>query len=311
MKLFSYKLFVSSLRLWLVLGCLYSSGLLAQDCELGLENLEDVEIKTTTSSSHSQITTVQENRNKTFNVRNTRDGACSFFVSFSSGTNVKYLRFGDKQIAYGLYDSVQRLNRLKGLPAATERNLLTGDFDGQENIESFTYFYFLETNDSVLAGLYSDSVQVELYEGVPGNHILHDSRTITFSTDIAPFINVIVQGGQGAGNKTSLNFGMAKPEKSLGFNITVDANIGYEMTLESQNRGVMRLDTQRLPSTIPYTLYKEGKRLDLSSTVNLLYLDTRQYRAVARHDFIVTIGGFGSVLSGEYEDTITVTVLAP
>jgi spore coat protein U-like protein len=310
MKLFSYKLFVSSLRLWLVLGCLYSSGVLAQDCKLRLENLEDVEIKTTTSSSHSQITTVQKKRNETFKVRNTGDGACSFFVSFSGSTNVKYLRFGDKQIAYGLYDSVQRLNPLKGLPAATERNLLTGEFKGQKNIESFTYFYFLETNDFVLAGLYSDSVQVELYEGVPGNHILHDSRTITFSTDIAPFINVIVQGGQGAGSKTILNFGMAKPEKSLGFNINVNANIGYEMTLESQNRGVMRLDTQRLPNTIPYTLYKEGKRLDLSSTVNLLYLDTSHYRAVARYDFIVTISGFDYVLSGEYEDTITVTVLA-
>ena len=82
------------------------------------------------------------------------------------------------------------------------------------------------------------------------------------------------------------------------------------MTLESENRGVMRLDTQRTPNTIPYTLYKEGQRLDLSSIVSLPYLDTSRSRAVVRHDFNVTIGGFDYVHSGEYEDTIIVTVRA-
>ncbi len=306
----NYKLSLSSLRLWLVLGCLYSSSALAQDCKLRLENLVDVEIKTTTSSSHSQISIVQNKRNETFKVRNTGDGDCPFFVSFSGSSNVRYLESAGNRIVYGLYDSVQRSNSLKGLPTATERNLLTGEFKGQTNMQSFTYFYFLETNGSVAAGLYSDSVQVELYEGVPGNHILHDSRTITFSADIVPFINVTVQGGQGAGSKTTLDFGTAKPGISLGFNINVNANTGYDITMESENRGVMRLDTQRTPNAIPYTLYKEGQRLDLSSIVKLPYLDTSISKAVARHDFIVTIGGFEYVLSGEYEDTIIVTVKA-
>ena len=309
MKLFSDILLVSPLRLWLVLGCLYSSGALAQDCKLRLQNLVDVEIKTTTSSSHSQLSTIQNKSSESFIVRNT-GGECPFFISFSGSSNVRYLRFGNKQIAYGLYDSVQRSNPLKGLPTATQRNLLTGEFKGQKNMQPFTYFYFLETNQSVAAGLYSDSVQVELYEGVPGNHILHDSRTINFSADIDSYIDVIVQGGQGAGRKTTLNFGKAKPGISLGFNINVNANTGYDMTLESENRGVMRLDTQRKPNTIPYTLYKEGQRLDLSSIVNLPYLDTSISKAVAHHDFIVTIGGFDYVLSGEYEDTIVITVKA-
>ncbi len=305
----NYKLSLSSLRLCLVLGCLYSSGALAQDCKLRLQNLVDVEIKTTTSSSHLQLSTIQNKSSENFIVRNT-GGECPFFISFSGSSNVRYLRFENKQIAYGLYDSVQRSNPLKGLPTATQRNLLTGEFKGQKNMQSFTYFYFLETNQSVAAGLYTDSVQVELYEGVPGNHILHDSRTINFSADIDPYIDVTVQGGQGVGRKTTLNFGTAKPGISLGFNINVNANTGYDMTLESENRGVMRLDTQRKPNTIPYTLYKEGQRLDLSSIVNLPYLDTSISKAVVRHDFIVTIGGFDYVLSGEYEDTIVITVKA-
>ena len=82
------------------------------------------------------------------------------------------------------------------------------------------------------------------------------------------------------------------------------------MLLESENQGVMRLDSQRLPNTIPYTLFKDGHKLDISNTVNLPYTESSHSSAVKRHDFIVTIGEFDYVLSGEYEDTITLTVMA-
>lgn len=309
MKLSNHKLSNIFLYLLYIFIVLYSANAQAQDCKLRLANLVNVEIKTSTSSGNAQYNAVQNKRNETFKVRNT-GGTCSFFISFSGSSHVRYLESVRNKIAYGLYDSVQRSNPLTGIPTATERNLLTGEFKAQEKMKSFTYFYFLEKNDVVAAGEYVDSVQVELYEGTPANHILQDTKTITFTTNIDPFVNVTVQGGQGAGRKTTLNFGTAKPGISLGFNININANTGYDMLLESENRGVMRLDTHRVPNTIPYLLFKDGHQLDISNTVKLPYTNTIRSMAVVRHDFIVTIGDFNYVLSGEYEDTITLTVSA-
>lgn len=298
----------------IILPCLFFIGLnsvnaQAQDCKLRLENLVDVEIKTNTTAGNGKYNTVQNKRNETFKVRNT-GSTCSFFISFSGSSHLRYLESARNKIAYGLYDSVQRSNLLMGIPTATERNLLTGEFKSKENIKPFTYFYFLEINDAIPAGEYTDSVRVELYEGTPGNHILHDTKTITFTTNIDPFINVTVQGGQGSGRKTTLDFGTARPGISLGFNININANTDYDMLLDSKNQGVMRLITNRLPNTILYLLSKDGHRLDISNTVKLPYTDSSRSRAVERHDFIVSIAEFEYVLSGNYEDTITITVMA-
>lgn len=300
---------VLTLLLCLFFINLHSVNAQAQDCKLRIENLVDVEIKTTTSSGNAKYNTVQNKRNETFKIINT-GGVCSFFISFSGNSHIRYLSSVSNKIAYGLFDSVQRANPLIEIPVATEKNLLTGEFKSREKVKSFTYFYFLEINDSIPAGKYTDSVQVELYEGTPGNHILHDAKTITFTTNIDPFVNVTVQGGQGAGRKTTLNFGTAKPGISLGFNININANTGYDIMLESENRGVMRLDTHRLTNAIPYILLKDGHRLDISNAVKLSYIDSSYSRAVERHDFIVSIDEFEYVFSGDYEDTITITVMA-
>jgi spore coat protein U-like protein len=307
MQLIKYYSLINLRCLFLII--VYSANVQAQDCNLHLENLVNVEIKTSTSASSSKNITVQNKHNESFKVVNTGD-ACSFFVSFSGSSNIRYLKSERGKVAYGLYDSIQKTNSLIEIPIATERNLLTGEFKKQEKTKSFSYFYLMEVNDTISSGLYSDSVQVELYEGTPSNHTLHDTKTITFTTNIDPFINVTVQGGQGAGRKTTLNFGTAKPGISLGFNININANTGYDMLLESENRGVMRLDTHRLPNTIPYILSKDGRRLDISNIVKLPYTDYSHSRALERHDFMVSIGEFEYVLSGDYEDTITVTVMA-
>ena len=294
-------------HLWILLIPLYSVSVQAQECRLRLENIIDVEIMVTTTSNSTQHKIVQNKRNEKIKVSNS-GGDCEFFISFTGASSIRYLESARSKVAYGLYDSVQRSNPLIGIPIATEKNLLVGEFKSQQKMQTFTYFYLLETNDAISADEYTDTVQVELYAGTPDNYILQDTRTITFTMKIDPFINVTVQGGQGAGKKTTLNFGIARPGISLGFN--VNANTGYDIRLESENRGVMRLDTYLVPNTIPYLLFQDGNRLDLSNAVKLPYTNSNYSRAVERYDFIVYIGEYEYVLSGSYEDTITVTVMA-
>ncbi len=309
MKLITYSLPTYLQYLLLIFISLCSTNIQAQGCKLHLDNLVDVEIKTNTSSGNTHYNIVQDNRNETFKVRNS-GGSCSFFISFSGSSHIRYLKSAQDKIAYGIYDSVQRNNPLIGLPTATERNIQKGEFKENETNKTFTYFYFLDVDDAISAGEYSDSMQIELYEGTLGNHILHDTKTIEFLTNIESFINVTVQGGQGSGKKTRLHFGTAKPGISLGFEININANTGYDMLLESQNRGVMRLDSHRVANTIPYLLFKDGHQLDISNKVQLPYMNTIHSIPVVRHDFIVTIDEFNYVLSGEYKDTITITVMA-
>ena len=160
-----------------------------------------------------------------------------------------------------------------------------------------------------MPGGYQDTVRVAVYEGDLTDYRLADTRTVKVRTQVAAVVEVSLIDGGGrrdlAGARSVLDFGRLTTGETKHFRIDVKTNSGYDIALESENRGALRLADAAASSRVPYTLALDGLALDLGSAVSLPFSTARP-----SHRFAVTIGRIGNALSGRYQDNLLVTVTA-
>ena len=246
-----------------------------------------------------------------------RGEPCRFFVTFSagagpagrSGGGQRALRGPAGGLGYEIYRSSRRADILAALPAARDHNLLSGAFARGQAKRRLDYHLFVAPGQLVSPGGYQDAVKVAVYQGDLTAYRLADTRTVKIRTQVAAVVEVSLIDGGGrrdlAGARSVLDFGRLETGETKYFRIDVKTNSGYDITLESEHRGALRLADTTAPSRVPYTLSIDGLALDLGLAVSLPFSTARP-----SHRFAVTIGRIGNALSGRYQDNILVTVIA-
>ena len=291
----------------LVFVGLATGALEAGACELRLAGLANVTI----APGYNPFAAAGSSETKGFEVVHLGE-PCPFFVTFSVGTGGggrRALRGPAGGLGYEIHRSSRRADILAALPAARDRNLLSGAFARGQAKRQFDYHLFVAPGQLVSPGGYQDAVRVAVYEGDLTSYRLADTRTVKVRTRVAAVVEVSLIDGGGrrdlAGARSVLDFGRLTTGKTKHFRIDVKTNSGYDIALESENRGVLRLADAAQSSSVPYTLSLDGLALDLGSAVSLPFSTARP-----SHRFAVTIGRIGNALSGRYQDNILVTVTA-
>ncbi len=300
----------SSLSVFVFMGALIGA-FDAGACELRLAGVANV----TMAPGYNPFEPAGSSKTMRFDVVH-QGGPCPFFVTFSAGSGGSSGGNGRRAmqgpaggLGYEIYRSSRRADILEALPAARDRNLLSGAFASGQATRRLDYHLFIAPGQPVSRGGYNDAVRVAVYEGDLTSYRLADTRTVKIRTPVAAVVDVSLIDGGGrrdlGGARSVLDFGQFTTGKTKHFRIEVKTNSGYDITLESENRGVLRLADVVEFSTVPYTLSIEGLALDLGSAVSLPFSMVRP-----SHRFAVTIGRIGNALSGRYRDNILVTVTA-
>lgn len=276
-------------------------------CDLRLQGLDDLHIEF--DHAYSRQSDVGRIYTEQFTIHS-RESDCPFFVTFSNSNN-RHLEngYGD-HLRYELYDSVQHKIRLTGPPTASTQNILEGYLNKTQPLRSLRYYFFVPFDQDVPSGDYSDSIEISIYEGNTSQYTLRDTRRVTYTVTVPANISISIQSSVGIGETADLNFGTLQIGESRSFSIDVVANTPYDLSIESENNGVLTQDTTRAPNTIPYALQYKGRHIDLSRRTYLSYPQRKHTTEVITHKFNAIIGEFDFVLWGEYQDNLVLTVTA-
>lgn len=281
----------------------------AYGCELSLKELDDIYIDTSLVPGYNQRSDAGQTVSDVFRVVGT-GGGCSFFVSFSGNSPVRYLKSNNgQQISYQLYDSIQHHNALYGLPTI-KNNVLNGILNNGQPTRTLRYYFYFSNDQNISAGTYQDTVTVSVYEGDQNTFTLRDSRTVTYTVVIPPVIDILINTTGSDSRSATLDFGILQPGKTLPFEVVVTGNVAYDMNIQSENKGLLKHSTATVNNTIPYTLFKSGSLINLSKTTQLSFPRRGASLQKKSYDFSAAIDDYDFVLSGKYQDFILFTVVA-
>lgn len=301
----------------LVLCAMSPVPAIAAQCVLQLE-ISNVEWRGGTRGGYDVFESSEYPQTVHFKVLSSGD-PCPFFVTFSSGLQGDGNRratAASGTLEYEIYDSVDSRTILKELPAASSNEVLSGAFAQGQSVQELSYAIVVPPLQVRPAGLYTDSFQVTLYQGTPDDFIQHDARTVTLTIPVENVTELSLVG-YGASfdphaKTRDLDFGKLSPGKRMGFDLRVRSNLGYRITLESENAGVMRHLDPSVTTTVPYSLELGGTPVNLTGDqpVELSRGSALTGSEGEPHDFDITIGEMAGAGAGTYRDTIAVTVIA-
>lgn len=242
---------------------------------------------------------------------------CNFFVTFSQGggtsSGIRSMSGSGGNLNYDFFVDSQMSARLMDVPQAQSQNVLTGNFSSQKNqTKTFTYYSYVPPGQILTAGSYSDSITVSVYEGsVTGSKQLDDTQTISVASSVRSSVNVTFSQGGGAvpfaGTTQTIEFGTLQTGASRSFSLNVQANAPYSLSIQSDNKGVMKNASASANNTVPYTMTLNGASLGLGGTV---IANFGKPSGTAQQNFNVTIGDISQSVSGDYSDSLTLSVTA-
>lgn len=285
----------------------------AAACELELRSVNDINF----SGRYDPFAGAQVPRSMRFVVNNRDKQDCLFGVGVNQGQNGGRRMSG----AGGLlrYDILGPDNRTVGDAPATPLNgLLAGAYRGNSGTAPDLEVYaVIAPGQMEPAGGYSDQLTFSVYElvgGQPGR--LHDSVSVAVRTEVGSAMqaSLIVGGVRGllAGRIATLDFGEMETGKTLPFELEIDGNSPYRVTLASENGGVMAgTEVGNRDSRVGYTVSMDGREVTLAGPLTMgLAAPSSSGRSSTQHAFQIRLGDVSRALAGRYADNLTVTVTA-
>jgi hypothetical protein len=216
---------------------------------------------------------------------------------------------------YQLYRSFPYVDVLKDISdAVVSSDVISSSFP--ENAGSIqnvdTYRAVLGNTSGVPVGIYFDTVTIRLYEGTLSSYSLQDTTTVFFwySSTRSTDLSLVSTGSafNAAATNMSLDFGTMYTGESRAFDIIVMTNAGYSLSMSSQNGGKMQ-HTSLSTGSVPYALTVNSNTVSLGSGNTVVATGSGASPAGGtRVPVIVTIGSLGNSVSGDYRDSVTVTV---
>jgi spore coat protein U-like protein len=245
------------------------------------------------------------------------NGACAYFITASPGNtnnfNARQLS-GPARLSYNLYPSANSAVVLGDLPGATASQTIVGSMTGGVSTANQTYQFDIPVQQVVAAGLYSDTVQFKLYQGILNNNTLAQMVNVTHSAYVPSVaeLSLVPTGGafDVASVSRALNFGVLSQGEILSTDLLVRGNNGFDVAMQSLNAGVMKLNPALDTSTVPYRLTVSGALANLTGAgTTVASINGATSLSGNRFPIQVTIGAIDpGAAAGNYVDSVTVTV---
>ncbi|SIQ38618.1 hypothetical protein SAMN05920897_10814 [Alkalispirochaeta americana] len=211
---------------------------------------------------------------------------------------------------YNLYTPDNEI--LRDFPGSLSRQeVLWGSFGNSGNTlstQTRTVRVEIPSGQFVRRGAYQDRVVFSLYRGrSPRLEELElvARRTVSVQS-VTPTVAQIRISGQDA---YEMNFYQLSPGQRRSAVLEYRANVGFRIEAASQNGGVLANQTVPSGEPIPYQLRLRGVPVNLSRPglveLNLIFGTSQEFETIPLD---VTIGSFGQVTPGRFEDVITFTI---
>ncbi|MFC7335213.1 spore coat protein U domain-containing protein [Rhodocista pekingensis] len=284
------------------------AGATSSSCKLKLRDLTRIEPQSGSYDPFAGTPLPQYHR---FEVQHLNGPGCAFVVGVDGGSNgSRQMEDDGYRLSYGLYiDGAlsQPLADAYGSPSG----LLSGyveDTKGRDAVE-LQFFSIIPAGQMVPADTYRDVVRFTLYEwedGTPGRIL--DSRTVQVRAKVREVFQASVRVGgitrPLAGVAGTLDLGELSNGAATTFDLEVSGNAGYDVSLESENRGY--LVSHDGGGSIPYGLTLDGRSVSLQRSVTLGFGGSN----AAQHGLTVTVPAASNALAGTYRDNLVLTVSA-
>ncbi|POR04084.1 hypothetical protein AU468_03680 [Alkalispirochaeta sphaeroplastigenens] len=251
-----------------------------------------------------------------------RGGAAGYVVTASSGRSGSFaprvmafqgiLGILFPGLDYNLYTPDNEI--LRDFPGSLSRQeVLWGNFGNSGSslsTQTRTVTVRVPPDQFVRRGAYHDRVVFSLYRGRSPRLeelVLVERRAVAVQS-VTPTVAQIRISGQ---HSYEMNFHQLAPGQRQSAVLEYRANVGFRIEASSQHGGVLANQTVPGGEPIPYQLRLRGLPVNLSRPglvdVNLLFGTTREFETIPLE---VTIGSFGQVTPGRFEDVITFTISA-
>lgn len=248
------------------------------------------------------------------------DDNCNYFVTISKGNSSTFNRFmrsGQDQENYNIFKTPSLQTIVKDLPDANPTEVITGSFGNNSGSFNFHTFTVFRPDQGLLpVGRYRDRVRISIFEGAFGSTTRRsDQRNIRIEHNVQPQVDISLVDSGAPFNRQdvtqTLDFGTLQSGESMQFDMVVQSNAGYEVSMSSQNNGNLQHTSQQ-SQRVAYTLAVDGTSRDLSSSQSAPVVVASGSGATSnngdRKAVQVSIGSINNKLSGRYSDNITVTV---
>ncbi len=174
---------------------------------------------------------------------------------------------------------------------------------------------------------YSDTLTMRLYYGHVDDPDSYDpedpeaTAELEVTGNVDPFVEVaLVEPGEsyppgrpGPRRETEreMSFGVLEPGDNRAYDLLVQANTLFTVTVESFNGGVLAYEgtngeDSELPTEVPYAFRVDGEEVDLSDGAIQFGTDLFGFRWPLEAEIL----DFGVPVAGDYRDTVTITVSA-
>ncbi|HVM78067.1 MAG TPA: hypothetical protein VMU06_03565 [Stellaceae bacterium] len=247
------------------------------------------------------------------------DGTCTYFVTATVETGgsfeARQMVGGGRPIVFNVFTSSIKTNPIRDLPVATANDVITGQFS-RSGIATNTHqhYYWIRPQQIAPPGVYSGIVHFKLYQGNQQTNTLISTQQVQFLANVRPAAEVAVVDPGAPFDTTkvdrTVNFGMARKGQRASFDLKARGNNGFEVTIQSQNGGVMRPANAKDTSTLPYTLLVNGQQISLAGGNATLAANIVGATGADGLPFPVQveIGDYGTASPGNYTDVLTINV---
>lgn len=257
-------------------------------------------------------------------VSKSNPAACTFGLGISKGAASDYNRYATDsgmQLRYQVYSDVGASKIIKDVPdTGTVNDVVMVTLPAGSGPQIVQYFfdipYALATAPFLAhAGTYTDSITINAYEG--NDPSLYTAPPATSAVvGISVLIEKLIKlslidlGGvfvDGATTK-SIDFGKLTTGEVSRFNMALQTNAGFSVTLSSANAGNLKHVTGT--SLIPYTVEVNGSGADLTGATPVTSGGGQTSLNGLIYPVKITVGSIpASSLAGNYSDVITITAV--
>lgn len=252
-------------------------------------------------------------------------GRCDFFIDIDNGSASSYvnriLSFGSNgnyPIQFYKDPGHSSILKWKGEGGASAADVIVGSFTGNNSSINHYYYPRVDLGLSLPNGSYSGGFKVTLYEGTFSNPIRSQSKNVNFKLTKSGYVNVSLVDTGAAYNindvSQTLDFGNLVMGDVKGFDIVLEYNAGYSISMSSVNAGRIKNTDTSLTSanTIPYTLKLNGNTVALTNTMQIFSTSSSALEVSpiggTRLPVSVTIGTVTGANPGTYVDTVAISV---
>lgn len=244
------------------------------------------------------------------------DADCPFYVTVAAtmvGGAGGLLTGPGTPLVFEVYRDASGAQAMRPSPLATQSETLVGTASRKGPPETFQVVYSIPALQIVPPGVYSGQITIAVYEGSFGSGLLRIQKQVPLSITIPSIAELTFATATFKTKKkqVAVDFGVMSEGKIKGVTLHARGNGGYRISVNSGNGGVMLQPDPSDKSAVSYTLSIDGRPVKLGKSEDeaVIYQGTTDAHG-NDHRFDFRIGSIREAAAGDYEDTVSVTIMS-